>query len=579
MSASMLTLGVLLQLHDRFSGPLQQAAGRLDGLSKHANKLIGVGVAMNAAALATSGLSDRMQGRLMGLADSVIALDDAAAKIRSMPGITEDAVSRVVNAGRRWSQQHTDTAEDYVDTSYMMLSAGLNEVQALAATSKALAIAKATMGNGAETADLLAVVYNNMGDKTRDATQEIGRMGDVLTKTQQIFQIKNMQQLGDGIKYGTAAALQARMPFNAFAATIGQLNNAGLQGSMAGTALMASLRELPTASKKLGFKVAYGQDGQLDFVTTLENIKAKFGDINKLTLGEQVRLQKAFGDEGARAVVLLARNMDDYRKNIDGVNDSLGATDEAQKKMESGAGQQMKIALNNWMEFKRVFGTEILPILKDALPAFKSLVQSIAGFANAHPGMVKFTLIVMAIGAVLSPVLSSLGGLVTILGVTIKFWPQIAAGASLASKWLTGLGRAALFIGRAFMLNPIGLAITAIALGAYLIYKNWDTLKKWFTSFFSWVGEKAGAMQRMLPSWMQSKTIISFADSMAGMGKPQAGMAPPVAGVNSGAQKIDAGGKLDITVTDDRVKVKNMQANDPRFGFNVDAGPMTVGAF
>lgn len=34
-------------------------------------------------------------------------------------------------------------------------------------------------------------------------------------------------------------------------------------------------------------------------------------------------------------------------------------------------------------------------------------------------------------------------------------------------------GRAVLWIGRALLMNPIGLAITAVAAAAYLIYRNW----------------------------------------------------------------------------------------------------------
>ncbi len=558
----MLALGVVIRLTDQFSGPLGEAIKRTENLSKTANKLIGLGVGMNVAALATSGLSASMRGNLMGLADSVIALDDAAAKIRSMPGVSEEAVQRMVVAGRMWSQAHTDTAEEYVDTSYMMLSAGLNEVQALAATAKALAIAKATMGNGQETADLLAISYNNMGDKSRDAGQEIGRMGDILTKTQQIFQIKNMAQLGDGVKYATAAALQARMPFNDLLATIGQLNNAGLQGSMAGTALMATLRELPEAAGKLDFKVAYDPAGNLDFVKTLENVKAKFGDIGKLTLDEQVKLQKAFGSEGARALVLLARNMDEYRKNIDSVNDSLGATDEAQKKMESGAGQQMKIAMNNWMEFKRIFGTEILPVLKELLPTFKALIIAAGGFAKENPGLVKFALAAAVFGAVLSPLLSGLGSLLTITGILIKFWPLLAVH-------LGKVGVALQFLRVAAMAHPIGLLIALIAGGALWVIQNWDKVKTWFADFMTWIDPLIQKLSDMMPGWMKGD-----GPAVKAMAAPALGPARPGAGASGQAR---VGGDIRVRVDQDgRVAGVTARADNRDVPFSVDGGMMMV---
>jgi len=46
-------------------------------------------------------------------------------------------------------------------------------------------------------------------------------------------------------------------------------------------------------------------------------------------------------------------------------------------------------------------------------------------------------------------------------------------------------GRAMLWMGRALLMNPIGLAVTAIAGGAYLIYKNWSTIKPFFGRVWS----------------------------------------------------------------------------------------------
>lgn len=41
-------------------------------------------------------------------------------------------------------------------------------------------------------------------------------------------------------------------------------------------------------------------------------------------------------------------------------------------------------------------------------------------------------------------------------------------------------GRAVLFVGRALMLTPIGLLITGIAVGAFLIYRYWGPISAWF---------------------------------------------------------------------------------------------------
>ncbi|MDN0719629.1 phage tail tape measure protein [Escherichia coli] len=65
---------------------------------------------------------------------------------------------------------------------------------------------------------------------------------------------------------------------------------------------------------------------------------------------------------------------------------------------------------------------------------------------------------------------------------------RLTSGGLKLSKVLAGslvrgfmsAARAVLWIGRALMMNPIGLVITAVAAAAYLIYRNWGTVSGWF---------------------------------------------------------------------------------------------------
>lgn len=73
----------------------------------------------------------------------------------------------------------------------------------------------------------------------------------------------------------------------------------------------------------------------------------------------------------------------------------------------------------------------------------------------------------------------------------------LAQGGFLLAKLLGGAllsglrlaGQAVLFLGRALLMNPIGLAVTVIAGAAYLIWKNWDRLGPMFARL--WGGIKA----------------------------------------------------------------------------------------
>jgi hypothetical protein len=67
------------------------------------------------------------------------------------------------------------------------------------------------------------------------------------------------------------------------------------------------------------------------------------------------------------------------------------------------------------------------------------------------------------------------------------------------------VGKAILWIGRALLMNPIGIAVTAIAGAAYLIYKNWAPIKAFFLGL--WAEARAafdqgiGGISKLLLNW------------------------------------------------------------------------------
>ncbi|EBL9830584.1 phage tail tape measure protein [Salmonella enterica] len=77
-----------------------------------------------------------------------------------------------------------------------------------------------------------------------------------------------------------------------------------------------------------------------------------------------------------------------------------------------------------------------------------------------------------------------LGPLVSRLATGAGRLGRVLGGGLL--RGLMATGRAVLFIGRALLMNPIGLLITGIAVAAYLIYRYWGPIKGFFTRL--WTG-------------------------------------------------------------------------------------------
>lgn len=131
--------------------------------------------------------------------------------------------------------------------------------------------------------------------------------------------------------------------------------------------------------------------------------------------------------------------------------------------------------------FAAILGNNILPKitsfknkLADIIFAFNDFIQKHKWAADAVVKLSEVLTLLLAGLAVYRVVAfaSSILGLAT----AFEFVRTAIIATSIAVRFLTG----------AMITNPIIAVITALATGAYLIIKNWETLKSWFVSFFKW---------------------------------------------------------------------------------------------
>lgn len=110
-------------------------------------------------------------------------------------------------------------------------------------------------------------------------------------------------------------------------------------------------------------------------------------------------------------------------------------------------------------------------------------------FAPAIAGLRSIGGGILAVGRFLLPfgqgLLMTFSGPLMLLGKGILY-----LGSLLAGRLVTALrvaGQAVLWLGRALMLNPIGLLVTAIGVAAYLVWKNWDKVKAATLAGWNWL--------------------------------------------------------------------------------------------
>ncbi len=176
--------------------------------------------------------------------------------------------------------------------------AGFDPDQIKGATEGVLNLAKAAGTDLAATADISSNILSGFG---LDATQDMGRVGDVLAST---FTSSNttLVSLGETMKFVAPFARDAGASIEEVAAMAGLLGDVGIQGSRAGTALRATFLRLsaPTgeaakALGDLGIEVA-DMDGNLrpvsELLRDLSLATKAMGSVQRAGL-----LKKIFGEE------------------------------------------------------------------------------------------------------------------------------------------------------------------------------------------------------------------------------------------------------------------------------------------
>lgn len=411
------------------AGQKMQAFGQRLGLTS---------AVVGSAAVSANNFISSMKEPFMEVEESLLALSTVTTT--TMGGM-DKSMEMTKQKAIAWSKAHRESANQYIQTAYQMASAGLNDVQAIAATETAMRTARATMGDSSDAAALIAVAYNNMGDKTKDAASEIGKFGDVIAKTQQMFQIKNLNQLSEGLKYAIPTALQFGQSFEEINVAVGALNNAGLVGGQAGTAYAAAMRQMTKASSELGFSLARNAQGGIDFIGTLANINEMYGSFEQMSPKVQEAFKKSFGDEGLRTISLLASKTADMQAKLKAVQNSKGTAEASQKTLESSEAAKLEIAANRLQAIKINFAERLMKsdtVVKQIIPKMGQLVEKVAdmaaGFMNANPELAA-TIAVLLVGG--AAVMTLAAPLLMVGAAVISFAGTCVSGFGRAMKAVT----------------------------------------------------------------------------------------------------------------------------------------------
>ncbi len=319
------------------------------------------------------------------------ALDVERATVRLSTVVNAGDVDAAVKASRRsaieFARANLTSEGDVLNIEYALNSAGFEASFARSTSGLVAKVAKVTDGTAEQVGEVMATVFNNLGSSLQGTQEEqITRIGELLTKTQFKFQIRDFGQLGESFKAASPTLARFNVELDQGATLIGALNSAGLQGGAAGTALSASFRGLGKASKEMGFQIAKNAEGGTDFTTTLENLSQSIGGFESLSDDTNAALQKAFGDEGVKGVVLLGKQLDKLRAAQKDVTEgSKGLVDKSYQRFLDSASGKTEIFQNNVRLLGTAFGAGLVPILNTVLPPLVSITIAVGRLLDDFP--------------------------------------------------------------------------------------------------------------------------------------------------------------------------------------------------
>lgn len=151
-------------------------------------------------------------------------------------------------------------------------------------------------------------------------------------------------------------------------------------------------------------------------------------------------------------------------------------------------------------DLQKEIGEKVLPLYASALEWVAKAADGVTKFMQENPGLAK----AMAIGVgtlavallILGPIMLAIASVLGPYAMLYLVMGKMGIAGGLLSGVLQGLAtaftwvmRAVGLLGRALLMNPIGLAVTAIAVAAYLIYEYWAPIKGFFLGLWSQVKE------------------------------------------------------------------------------------------
>ncbi|MFP3812891.1 phage tail tape measure protein [Bacillus sp. SIMBA_005] len=355
---------------------MQQMGNSAQSLSKQMGLVQTAALAVGGAVVAGIGVSVKTAGDF----------EQAMAKVKSISGATGQDFQDLQNVALKLGETTKFTATEAADGLRYLAMAGFSVKDQIGSLPAVLNMAAAANVDMGVSADIVSNIMTGFGIASSDSTYAV----DVLVKTMNTANT-DLLQLGDAMKYVAPVSTALGFSFEETAAAVAKMSDAGIQGSMAGTALRAGMLRLANpvgraakVMQRYGIEVETADGKMKSLPDIIDHLNSKFGDLGQAE--KTAAIASLVGTEAASGFVsLLAVGSDEIRKYTKALEESGGT---AQKV----ADEQMDNLYGSFDKFTSALedvgvklGNEFLPHIRSVVDHGTKLVGVIS---QINPGVI-----------------------------------------------------------------------------------------------------------------------------------------------------------------------------------------------
>lgn len=358
-------------------------------------------------------------------------------RVRATTGAVGRDFQQLENLAKELGATTAFSASQAADAMNALAQAGFGVEEITAALPGVLQLAAAGTLSLEEAASIAATTLAGFGLEA----EEIGRVNDVLARSA-ISANTDIRRLAEGFRYVAPIANGLGFSFEETTAALGQLANAGIDASSAGTALRSIMTQLATESDDLGISIKDSSGNMLPLVDILAQLEARGYSAEEAMTD--------FGETGGPGLTAL---LSLGTASLRGLNDQL---QDAGGTAERIANTQMEGLNGALAEFRSALEGLQLAIADSGLRDwFEGIVRNATEFVSSlsrvNPAVLRFATV--------------LGGVLAAIGPLLLGFVQLVKGIQSVQAAFVALRTIMLA-----MSGPAGwITLAAIAIGTVLV--------------------------------------------------------------------------------------------------------------